>query len=317
MKFSLPPFWEHFKEQHTTLESRVEEGVGSYKNLTHEALYTSFEDLSEIFQHPLVKGTFVDLGCGAGQGVLLYAWMFPDRLAIGVEFQKARLSHELRLPNAELIHADLLECEIPKADTYFLYFPTGPVLDRVLTELYQMEHDFVLIAIESHGHLLPRLELENWLKLEAEIPLHSQRHYNQARIYQKIQHERNLEPFLHTFKEHFLLIDNWIGETLGMEWQEGDRYELLIPPRTINWKDVKKLMVWDEISPELHKALLIRRLGEVEIVTTSQRYQGFIRKIIVDPSFVVEISTGEKVEWSQIQSIYQGSILCYESSSHS
>lgn len=317
MKSSLPPFWEHFKQHHESSETRVEESAGAYRNLPFEALYSSFDDLTSIFNHPSVSGTFVDLGCGAGQSVLLYSWMFPDRKGIGVEFQKARLNHGIGLENAELIHADLLDCKIPECETYFVYFPTGPVLDRILSELYRMGHDFVLIAIESHGHLLPRLDLENWLVKETEIPLSSKRHYHFARIYRRVHIPRDkiLEPFLHTFKEHYLLLqDNWIGETFGMEWQEGDRFELMTPPRTISWKDVKKLMVLEEIPPRFHEALRIRRLGELEITLRTKKYSGFIRKIMIDPSFVVEISSGEKVEWSEIQTIYQGSTLCYASS---
>jgi hypothetical protein len=99
-----------------------------------------------------------------------------------------------------------------------------------------------------------------------------------------------------------------------MEWQEGEKFELLTPPRTILWKDVKKLMLLKEIPEKFHKAIAIRKLGEVRIATHEGSHKGFIRKIIIEPSFVVEISSGAKVEWEKIQTIYQGPTLCYESS---
>lgn len=325
MKSSLPPFWEHFKSRYREIEEAVEDKEGAYVKHEHEALYTSSEDLETIFHHELVRGTFCDLGCGTGQAPLLYGYFFPERRAIGIEFDVARIKagREFQSANVELVHADLLTSEIPDADTYFLYFPTGPVLDRVLNELFLKKHFFNLVAIESHGDLLPRLAFENWLVLNDEVELKTQRHYPRARIYARefCDHSKEHSLFEHSFKESFLEIhetgETWIGESLGLEWSEGDKFNLKTPPRTISRQDVKKLVSFESMPPEWQTVVKLRRLGEIEIRTRENLFRGIIRKIIVGPLFLVEISSGERIQWSEIMTITQGSRPCYVSSSHS
>jgi SAM-dependent methyltransferase len=325
MKSFLPPSWELFNSQHEQFEENVNNQATSYRGLSFEALYTSDEDLLNLFNHSQVEGTFCDLGCGSGRAALFYGCLFPNRRAIGIELQKSRIdsgiafakTHEIQ--NVELIHADLMDVKIPLADTYFLYFPTGPVLDRVLSELYQTNYSFKLLVIESHGDLFERLSLENWLKLSAELPLTSPRHYPMARLYQKSPEPRNtsLLPFEISYRERFLVIqqnqEEWLGESMGLEWTHEDRFELKTPPRTIHWRDVKKVIRSEEIDSKYLKALHIRRLGEVKIQTLTHTTQGFIRKIIITPTFHLELSSGEKVEWEKILTISQDTQICYES----
>lgn len=328
MKFSLQQFWEHSKSWHAENQSRVSGQTGSYPESSFEALYTSPEDLLTIFHSGLVGGSFADLGCGFGMAPILYGMIFPDRESLGVEFEKSRLERgesflrENDLPNVNFRADNLLTDPIPEADTYFLYFPTGPVLDRILCELYSMKNSFRLVAIESHGDLLPRLGLENWLTLLGEIPLKTKRHYPFVKIYQRNFSERSLHllPFCHTFQDHFVEIEDnsetWIGSTNGMEWTEGDRYELKCPPRTIRWRNVKKLMLThSELGPLPSRMVKLWKEGEVSIKTMDRTYQGSIRKIIISPSFKLEISSGEKVEWDKIQIISRGPHICYDSSS--
>lgn len=324
MKSSLPHFWEHFNSRFEEIEKGVEEREGVYRDLSAHALYTSPDDLQNIFRHHLIRGTFCDLGCGTGQAAIFYGHTFPDRKAIGVEFSKARIEAGQALcpSHVELLHGDLLTCPIPDADTYFLYFPTGMVLDRILRELYFKEKEFTLVAIESHGDLLPRLELENWLVLRDEVVLLSPRHYPKARIYQRVFEERKLkfDAFNLSFRERFLFIDDgketWIGESYGLEWNGDESFNLRIPPRTIQWKDVKSSQVLSELDSKYEMAIQLRRLGEVTFLTHQGSFQGTIRKIIVKPSFLVEISSGERIEWIKILTITQGSRLCYASSSY-
>ncbi|WP_408096110.1 class I SAM-dependent methyltransferase [Peredibacter sp. HCB2-198] len=318
---------EHFKFDHDAIEALVESRNGSYKGLNQAALYTSREDFQSIFSHPLVTGTFVDLGCGTGEGCLLYSWLYPERSAIGVDFEQSRIEaglkmkEELKLEQVSLFRQDLLHSNIPRGDTYFLYFPTGMVLDRILNELYQSSHDFRIVAIESHGDLFSRLEKENWLNLVAEIPLKSERHHPMAHIYERTFKPRDpsLLPFKLSFLRAFLLIEEndyaWLGESYGMEWTFEDRFELLTPPRTIHWNQVKEVLSFDQVDVKFQRALELRQLGEVTVKTLSSEFKGHIRKVIVRPTFHLEISSGEKVEWSHIVTITQGSILCYDSSS--
>lgn len=324
MKSSLPQVWARFKFDHTAIEARVDHKPGAYQGLSKEALYTSQEDFYRIFSHPLVKGSFVDLGCGTGESCLLYGTLFPDRKALGIEFQNERLVEgkkfvqDLELKNVTLLEGDLLHDRLPEGDHYFLYFPTGPVLDRILSELYERKAFFHLIVIESHGDLIPRLRKENWLKEEATIPLSSPRHHPEAIIFGPTFEIRNAEllPHLVSYQEKFLIIqdqDEWIGESMGLEWVQEDLYNLSTPPRTIDWKTVKEVLSFDEVPVRFQKAITLRRLGELTITTPDAVFHGFIRKITLNPTFRLEISSGEQVEWNKIVTIHQGSRLCYES----
>jgi hypothetical protein len=209
--------------------------------------------------------------------------------------------------NASIISADLLSAEIPEADVYFLYFPTGPVLDRVLEELYRAQKFFRLLAIESHGDLLPRLELESFLQLQEEIPLKSPRHYPKARLYERIFKEQRPGPFNLSFRERYLVVDEghqrWVGETMGLSWTAEDRFELATPPRTIHWRHVAQVCELADFSPEVQRCLAFRRHGPVVIKTMDREYRGELRKILLTPVFRLELSTGERVEWDNVITI--------------
>lgn len=300
--------------EHSSIEAGVSEKPESYRNLSEEALYTSQEDFKHIFSHPLVTGTFADLGCGTGMGSLLYAKMFPERVSLGVDIEEARLlqgkkiQENIGIQNAFLSLSNLLTDDIPVADTYFLYFPTGHILDKILTGLYSLKRKFTLIAIESHGDLLPRLELETWLSLKAEIPLSSQRHYPNARIYVSTFAERKVpEAFLVSYEDLAVLIQDeqglWVGNTFNLKWERNNLFTLFNPPRTIEWSSVKTLKARSDCDKTLQEMMLFREAGLVMIETQARPINGYIRKIYLSPVFHLEISTGEKVELSQILKI--------------
>lgn len=318
--------WERFKSSHSEIEKAVSSTETSYQGLSSEALYTPPEDLLRIFSHPLINGTLVDLGCGHGLSLISYCTLYPDRMGIGIELEESRVRagsqvvREYNLKNIQFIKDDLLKGKVPKGETYFLYFPTGPVLDRILYELYKSERCFTLVAVESHGDLLRRLALENWLELKDEIPLSSVRHYPFARIYQRkdIKRSEDLLPFSLTFEDLHLVfgqMNQWIGDSFGMEWTGADRFELKTPPRTIFWKDLQSVRTLSSFDERIQLAIRMRQGGEVKILTEHTTCMGYIRKIFISPAFVLELSTGEKVEWIKILKIFQGSALCYDSSS--
>lgn len=322
MNYSLPQVLDHFSFDHSLVEKNVSEGKENYKGLMLKALYTSREDFFKIFAHPMIQGTFVDLGCGVGEGCLLYGSLFPERKAIGVEFEKPRLEVgegfriKHQLSNVHLVNEDLLKAEIPAGDTYFMYFPTGIVLDRILKKLYESSRDFYLVAIESHGDFYNRLDLENWLEVVAQIPLSSSRHNSHARIYKRNHKKRSegLLPFSLSFEKQFLVIEDskesWVGETYGLEWVKENQFKLLTPPRSLSWDKVKKVLSANEIQ-NYSEMINLWPLGELRILTTKKTFYGLIRKIIIEPSCRLELSTGEKVEWNEITSIYKDNELCY------
>lgn len=327
MKSSSIPDWEFFRDlfgfNHHLIEEKVSDLPNHYKNLSPEALYTSYEDLLEIMTGPWARGTWIDLGAGVGQSALMYAYLFPDRISFALEKDEARIQsglkvrEKLNLLNSHLLQADLLSTEIPDGETYFLYFPTGMVLDRILSELRTKKSLKRIIAIESHGDLLPRLAREPWLKVSGSIPLQSPRHYPVALVFERISQSEGLLPHQISFLERFLIIEDenkmkWIGESYNLEWMREDNYQLSIPPRTIQWEQVKEIVTLSELPPRAQFLVKLRRLNDLSFIHQEGLISGSIRKIEVSPSFRVELSSGEWVEWSKIKRITWGDTLCFE-----
>lgn len=303
------------------IEQQVTNSPGHYFGLNPEALYTSKNDYLAVMHAFPELGTWVELGSGLGLGCALYAAQFPDRLAVGVEIDSARVAwarEHCQNPNLTFIQADLLSSDLPIGDTYFCYFPTGPALDRVLYQLGQLKRSFLLIAIESHGDFFSRLELESWLEVVKEVPLEAQRHHPMARIYRPKNSRRHMFSDF-SFQELHVQIQEehgqWVGETFEMEWVRGEEYLLKHPPRSIKSQNVTSVQKWCELSPTVAFLTALRRSGECDFVTNEHKVRGVIRKILLHPVFAVEISGGQQLKWEDIRIIRQEHHLCYESSS--
>ena len=315
MKSSSTHFLESFKEA----ELSVSDDPSSTKGLTPEALCTSADDLVRICSHPLVHGTWIDLGSGYGHTVKFYREAFPGRRAIGIEKEEARIAVAKKLAaDGEFIQGDLLHTDIPDGDTYFLYFPQGHVLDRILSELAR-KNSFSLVVIESHGDLFPRLDKETWFSCRAEIPLQSARHHESARIYVPNSGPRNLSGLhAYSFREFSFLVKDesgeWWGDSYGL-FASGDQYLLQHPPRSVRREDVVKIVTTADLPPEAAFLCALRRLPDVTVHTHGKVHDGPLRKIHSSPGFSVEFPSGNRVQWSEIQRIFQGRHLCYESSS--
>lgn len=297
------------------VEKNVSSQEGSYPGLSQEALLTALEDFQIIFDRLGDIHSWVELGSGHGHGPLLFAHLHQDKLAIGIEFEEARfleslrLKHLLNIQNVTFIHADLLTTPLPQADSYFLYFPTGKVLDRILYELGGRDNSFRLIVIESHGDLIPRLKLENWLCVEEQIPLSSTRHYPQAMVFRKVA-KKAASIFDYSFLNHYFVIrdhdgQEWVGDSLGLEWQIDHSIRLLHPPRTIREDQICRILQEHQLPSEILPLLTLRRQGPVEIETKQGNYFGLIRKIFLNP-WRLELSTAQVVPLHEITKIMAG-----------
>ena len=220
-----------------------------------------------------------------------------------------------KLKNVLFYNEDLLLSKIPIADTYFFYFPTGKVLDRILFELKSLKHDFKVVVIESHGEFISRLKFESWLEVLKEIPLSSPRHYPNAVIYRKNSFISS-SIFDHSFLRDIVFIKQngtiWLGESFDLEYLSDKEVTLRIPPRSIAITSIEKVARRDGISQEFWPALKLRMLGELEFETLEGKCYGHIRKIFVSPSFELELSSGKKVKWSDIKTIKWENQLCYD-----
>lgn len=313
-----------FQQIFDIAESLVSERETSYKGTSKEALLTSSEDFRTIFSYIKDCKSFLDLGCGHGVGVIEFAKMYSHAWSGGIDFESSRLEAgkkmalDEKLTNCHFIESDLLISEIPIVDAYFLYFPTGIILDRILDYLGNQDADFRIIAIESHGDLLQRLKKEKWLELEAEIPLRDKRHYPFAQIFKKCsQRGRDLHSI--SFKNKFLTIRQdhrlWLADSFGLEWVRDDEFLLKTPPRTIKESDVLEVNDFEFLSTYLQKMIQLRQLGRLTIKTGSEELSGEIRKIFFSPKIELEISSAGNVNWESIEKIFTESSLCYDSSS--
>ena len=286
------------------VEKQVSDRPGSYQGLVEEALLTSVNDYQLIFEALPGISTWIELGSGHGRGPVLFSYLYPEKRSIGVEFDEARfreserLKSSLKLDNVSFIHADLISAEIPVGDVYFLYFPTGPVLDRILAVLGRREGTFQIVAIESHGDLLPRLNLEKWLEVHKEIPIQSKRHHNKAVVYKNVAlKEASLLDL--SFQHQFLLIRDasqevWIGETYGLQWQVDGSYLLALPPRSIKESQIIGLLNDSELSDELRTLIHIRRYTRPGL-----------RKIFLNP-LRGELSDGRILDFNDIVKFNSG-----------
>lgn len=320
----MSSFLTRYSESFKAAELLVSEKDGSYKGLDLAALCTDAEDISRIISDPLIQGTWVDLGSGPGHTVLAYTSRFPERSAKGIEREEARVSVARMIADkeglsCEFVCGDLLSDELPEGDVYFLYLPQGHVIDRILSELSRQK-TFILVAIESHGDLLPRLDRENWLLAVKEIPLRFPRHYPNARLYRPRHSNDRTLAGLHAYsfqEKYFLLKENsslWIGDSFGLA-ASGDGYLLLHPPRTVKEDMIVKIMTNEELSQTESFLVSLRRLSGVTFEAEGRTYSGPLRKIIRAPAFSVEFPGGERVEWNRIERIKQGTRICYEFSS--
>lgn len=313
------PFLYHENEIKNTF-SKIPE---SYSGEDYRALLTSLLDLENIFKSPEVSGIFCDLGAGFAQTCLYYSSLFKDRHSIAIEFVKERLdkaiakANELNIRNITFLNQDLLTCELPHADVYFIYFSTGIVLNRVLNELMIKNNDFHLIAIESHGDLIDRLDDEMGLLKIREIPLIQERHYPNAVIYKKIAKKIDINSHDYSYLNKIICIKEnelmfW-ASTQEMSFLKKDHFNLKKPLRTINWKNVVGIFKIDEVPKDIAWQLPLYEFGELVFMTHQGiEYRGQVVKILTSPLIGVEISSGERLEWSQISYIKKGDRLCYE-----
>lgn len=323
---SLQAFRDFIPEELSAIEEKVESKEEFTKNLHPKALYTSATDFAAIFASSFVVGDWVDLGSGLGLSVMMYAQAFPERRAYGIEGALARhewalkKSKNFQLTNAFLSHDDLLTGSLPLGHTFFLYFPTGPVLDRILSELRVSPSFKRLVVIESHGDLIARINREPWLRKMGEIELSDPRHYSHAVVFEGVASDKEThEAHDLSFRDKVLLVvgseGEWLGDSLGLTWLHDDTYNLLHPPRTIKWSQVKNVLDPRDLSSVLQFLVALRRQGGLRIHHRGHGCQGELRKIRISPSFALEISSGQWVEWSEITSIHSGDFLCYDSSS--
>ena len=310
------------------------------KGVTARALFSSYRDLAEVMVQLHQGGvrSWCDLGCGIGRSVFLWTWLFDDTRAVGIEVVGERLAlaraHSLK-DRTTWLEADFagVDFKLPAVEVYYVYLATGPRFDRLLTKIKKLPGRPQLVVVESHGDMKKRLQWESWWLTSTDLrfKLHSHRHDPWGSVYQKtgdslfFQLEEKFElqsgilpadlrkhpsPLGYLLSKssqsswELVIEENqqkWTMDTLGLEWFDQQSLRGLNPPRQVSWDQctIGLRLIPDD---EYRVFSQLRRSGSLLRVHCHKTKldQVMIRKIFIQPEFVIEFSDGTRVPREQI-----------------
>ncbi|WP_372655391.1 class I SAM-dependent methyltransferase, partial [Halobacteriovorax sp.] len=175
-----------FNYNYTSVEEKLTNSSADpqlYLNeqLREEALNTSWYDYYQLIKYS--KNQVLDVGSGYSKGTLL-ALTLGYKNFYSVEFVPERIqwakikAQELDLDTSFFFSGDALNIDFSKYEIFLVYQPTGRFLTRFLNSLTQFENKEIW-AIESHGDLIHRLDLDSRLiDKSALLELSAKRHDN-------------------------------------------------------------------------------------------------------------------------------------------
>jgi len=215
-----------------------------YIGLESGALLTSYLDYYQILNDLELGQILVDIGAGYCRGSLLSKdCISVEVVAERVLTAKSSLLNLDRDPSC-IIQADLLDpnYRLPRGDAYFLYVPTGNLLNSFLRKCIEQNITALFYVIESHGDFNTILsvyqefiqELDS--KLQCSLPRHdstirkyqfdsslmSKNEYQKLTIHQELDPE-SLPLWLLKFFDHKDLVYNFESKNIDADnfhqWQ--------------------------------------------------------------------------------------------------
>ncbi len=163
-------------------ESRIQDtSEYIYQGIEEEALLTNYFDYFQILDDFEGK-VLVDLGAGYCKGSLLNELLGLDSRCLSVEIEKSRVAMARSHIKDEsvIIQGDLLSESflLPKADAYFLYMPTGIVLNSILSKIINQKIEADFYVIESHGDFIDVINYypELFMPIESNLNVSQPRH---------------------------------------------------------------------------------------------------------------------------------------------
>jgi SAM-dependent methyltransferase len=187
----------HFYLNQSDIEEKViGENEHLYQGVRPEALYTSYQDLWNIFQRlDLKEGeAFVDVGAGVGRSKFLLETFYPMIKSFAVELSPERVNASIKAARRSNISTngfycqDLSKTKIQVAQYYFFYMPYCDFIERSIEHIlnYAQSEKRTLIMIESHGDFLYSFNKHFgvYFELKEKVPLTSQRHDEFAYIFE-------------------------------------------------------------------------------------------------------------------------------------
>jgi hypothetical protein len=160
-----------YQKNELSLKNKLKETYSDTPISSH-ALLTSYFDYYQILKSLPKNSTFVDIGSGYTRGNIVNQLCQFGHHCYGLELEQDRVEatkiifSKLGIDHSTVRNYDILGNEdLPCADYYFLYLPTGSLLDHVMMKLSRLKHQYQLIVIESHGDLIDTLKsYDQWFK---------------------------------------------------------------------------------------------------------------------------------------------------------
>lgn len=258
----------------------------SYPELSSDALNTPAQDWRILFEYMLTKNlhTIFDAGAGNAISAQVAEAEYPNIYVHAWELVNERIQN-VKCKNQDVRCADLFTEEIPKTDITFIYLPTGPLLERVLSQLTE---GALIAAVESHGELFDRLS--ECAQCIDELDITAKRHHPKLRIYKMQKPIADLKHQLRqlSFNDCYTQImvretdpfegdSIWIADCFGATVTSDGYVESLFPPRRFLLSQVVEIREFDK------KNYLI------------ERRSGKWRKIIIEPRMLLETPDGKRI----------------------
>lgn len=221
---------DYFALQPNLTETLVKDSRESaYEGIDPRALLTSYVDYFKILSCLSKHETLVDIGAGYCRGSLLSCEL---NLApcLSIEFVQLRAQRALDLLGQKVIFIQNLENHpLPKADSYYLYFPRGKVLDQILKQIITFQAD--IFVCESHGDVMDYLDGLGFVKrssFRAALPRHHSHIVRYSAPEQKVGLSWNdqLPLWMLYHQEDIFVVDYTCM---------GEQVEWLIPVKSAQW----------------------------------------------------------------------------------
>jgi len=157
----------------------ITKGQDAYlgESLSPHALFTSYRDCYQILSHLKTKPgeVLLDLGAGMGRMSITAALFFPHLKVKSIEMIKQRIElaikvyKNLKLSTEGFIIGRFENIDLQGTHYIFLYLSSNSILKTMMEKLKNLAlaAPFQIIAVESHGDLLPTLRKDYpWLITE-------------------------------------------------------------------------------------------------------------------------------------------------------
>ncbi|EQC46052.1 hypothetical protein [Bacteriovorax sp. Seq25_V] len=257
-------------ENITNEELQLEDSSEFYLgDIHHHALNNSIFDFYKILKNLEGESTICDIGSAASLLSITANLFFPKIKVISVEPIASRMKAAISLNENLSSHHEFYETIFDERykklyyDYALLYFPTGKSLENILKSI-MTDSSRGIIAIESHGDLLTRLDQVGKLNnKKIFIKMVSPRHHPYAYIYEVNTKEEDSSSDLilnriYSSEYIALKIDDssgsWIGLTEGIEIyfkeSKNNLITLKYPPRSISFDENFQFLREEDISSE-------------------------------------------------------------------